>query len=55
MATRQPKAPLVIDTLKHEGATRKNIATAECQMHDDAARKIQEAFDTMIQQTLSKD
>src|SRR6218665_2269451 len=31
MATRNPKAPLVIDTLKHEGATRKNIPTAEYQ------------------------
>ncbi|MBK6614248.1 site-specific DNA-methyltransferase [Ottowia sp.] len=31
MATRQPKAPLVVDTLKHEGATRKNIPTAEYQ------------------------
>jgi adenine-specific DNA-methyltransferase len=31
MATRNPKAPLVVDTLKHEGATRKNIPTAEYQ------------------------
>ncbi|MCW5260238.1 site-specific DNA-methyltransferase [Verminephrobacter eiseniae] len=31
MATRNPKAPLVVDTLKHEGATRRNIPTAEYQ------------------------
>ena len=31
MATRQPKAPLAVETLKHEGATRKNIPTAEYQ------------------------
>ncbi|MCL2829669.1 MAG: site-specific DNA-methyltransferase [Betaproteobacteria bacterium] len=31
MSTRQPKAPLVIDTIKHDGATRKNIPTAEYQ------------------------
>ncbi len=31
MATQKNKAPLVIDTLKHEGATRKNIPTAEYQ------------------------
>src|SRR6218665_437793 len=31
MATRNPKAPLVINTLKREGATRKNIPTAEYQ------------------------
>src|SRR6218665_2264206 len=31
MATRNPKAPLVVDTLKHEGATRRNTPTAEYQ------------------------
>lgn len=31
MATKKPKAPLVVDTLKHDGATRKNIPTAEYQ------------------------
>ena len=31
MATRQPKAPLVVDTLKHDGVTRKNNPTAEYQ------------------------
>lgn len=31
MATRSPKAPLTVDTLKHEGATRKNNPTAEYQ------------------------
>ncbi len=31
MATKKTKAPLVVDTLKHDGATRKNIPTAEYQ------------------------
>ncbi|PQV45143.1 site-specific DNA-methyltransferase [Paraburkholderia sp. BL21I4N1] len=31
MATKKIKAPLVVDTLKHDGATRKNIPTAEYQ------------------------
>ncbi|MCP3721313.1 site-specific DNA-methyltransferase [Paraburkholderia sp. CNPSo 3281] len=31
MATKSNKAPLVVDTLKHESATRKNIPTAEYQ------------------------
>ena len=31
MATRKPKAPLAVETLRHEGATRKNIPTAEYQ------------------------
>ncbi|MFV8624489.1 site-specific DNA-methyltransferase [Ralstonia pseudosolanacearum] len=31
MATRKPKASLIVDTLKHDGATRKNIPTAEYQ------------------------
>jgi hypothetical protein len=30
MAAQKTRAPLVIDTLKHAGATRKNIPTAEC-------------------------
>ena len=31
MATRKPKAPLQVETLKHDDATRKNIPTAEYQ------------------------
>src|SRR5574337_75422 len=31
MATRQPKAPLAVETLRHDAATRKNIPTAEYQ------------------------
>lgn len=31
MATKKPKTPLVVETLKHDDATRKNIPTAECQ------------------------
>lgn len=31
MATKQPKAPLTVETLKHDDATRKNIPTAEYQ------------------------
>jgi adenine-specific DNA-methyltransferase len=31
MATRTPKAPLTVETLKHDDATRKNIPTAEYQ------------------------
>lgn len=31
MATRTPKPPLSVETLKHEDATRKNIPTAEYQ------------------------
>src|SRR5688572_8852891 len=31
MATKQPKAPLVVETLKHDDAKRKNIPTAEYQ------------------------
>jgi adenine-specific DNA-methyltransferase len=31
MATKKPKAPLQVETLKHDDATRKNIPTAEYQ------------------------
>lgn len=47
MATRKPKAPLQVETLKHDDATRKNIPTAEYQsiLRDEDKAPIRVAYE----------
>jgi len=47
MASRKPKAPLQVETLKHDDATRKNIPTAEYQsiLTDDDKAPIRVAYE----------
>lgn len=47
MATRKPKAPLQVETLKHDDATRKNIPTAEYQsiLRDEEKTPIRVAYE----------
>ena len=50
MATKQPKAPLSVETLKHEDATRKNIPTAEYQsvMAKDEQKQVRVEYERTV-------